>query len=294
MVFLSAIEGNSQYLDGGAMFGNAPRAMWQKWHKPDELGRIHLATRGLLIEDEEKGIKVLCETGIGNFFPPHLAERYGVADAESNLLLRNLDVCGVSPDAIDYVILSHLHFDHVGGLLADDGQLNFPNARYLVGASAFERAQRAHMRDRASFIADLPDKLRDSGRLQVISTAQDVPATLADKLEFIFTDGHTVGQMHVLWGDRRKIFFAGDLIPGRAWVHLAITAGYDRFPELLIDEKQSLYERAIREDWLLFFMHDIDCVAARVVTEGGDKEGGKKHRYRAAASMQLMRRYRLD
>ncbi|MDE3268935.1 MAG: MBL fold metallo-hydrolase [Pseudomonadota bacterium] len=287
MVFVSAIEGNSQWLDGGAMFGNVPRALWQKWHQPDELGRIRLATRGLLIEDEASKIKVLCETGVGNFFPPHLAKRYGVENSDENLLLRNLHACGVSADEINYVILSHLHFDHVGGLIAADGALNFPNAHYLVGARALARAEQAHRRDHASFIADLPSKLRSSKRLVLIEGADDIPVKLRGKLEFIFTEGHTVGQMHVLWGERHnKMFFASDLIPGCAWVHLAITAGYDRYPELLIDEKQALYERALQEKWLLFFMHDIDWVAAHIANEQG--------KYRAVDQMSSLSRYRFD
>lgn len=266
-IYVSAVEGNSQYLDGGAMFGSVPRVLWEKWHEYDKLGRIELATRGLLIECQ--GILILCEAGIGNFFPPHLAERYGVSNPSENRLLTSLDKLGVEPGEIDYVILSHLHFDHVGGLLTKSGDLNFPKAKYVVGERAFARACQPHFRDRASFIKDLPKKLRDSGRLILVDTHK-IAGILEERLEFIFTEGHTVGQMHTVFkGNKGKIFFAGDLIPGVAWVHLPVTAGYDRFPENLIDEKKALYEKMSGEKWHIFYMHDIKVKASRVKYENG-------------------------
>ena len=266
---LSAIEGNALHLDGGAMFGNAPRALWEKWHKPDHLGRIRLATRALLIERKEsdRQVKILCETGVGNFFPPKLATRYGVEDSDRNMLLSSLQARGIRPEEIDYVFISHLHFDHTGGLLTREGELNFPHARYVVGRDAYERAEKPTQRDHASFIPGLTQKLKASGRLQIIdeNTFAEIPG-----LELLYTDGHTIGQMHVLYsGKNEKIFFCGDLIPGLAWLHLPITTGYDRFPEKLIEEKKHLYSRALKEQWLLFFMHDPKILMVNLQEEEG-------------------------
>src|SRR6187455_474621 len=115
MLKLSSVVGNSQRLDGGAMFGNAPRALWSRWIEPDELGRIPLSCRAFLVEDAER--RVLIETGIGSFFEPSLRDRYGVQE-ERHVLLDSLAALGVESHTIDWVILSHLHFDHAGGLLA--------------------------------------------------------------------------------------------------------------------------------------------------------------------------------
>jgi glyoxylase-like metal-dependent hydrolase (beta-lactamase superfamily II) len=111
-----SIDGNSQKLDGGSMFGNAPKAMWSRWIAPDELNRIPLACRCLLVKDLD-GRNVLFETGIGAFFEPALRERYGVVESH-HVLLDSLAEAGVSHEDIDVVVLSHLHFDHAGGLLA--------------------------------------------------------------------------------------------------------------------------------------------------------------------------------
>src|SRR5688572_13073930 len=147
-MYASEVMGNSQRLDGGALFGNAPRALWSRWHEPDELNRIPLACRALLIEDGARNI--LLEAGIGAFFAPEQRERYGVVEPQ-HVLLDSLAKRGLSHENIDVVILSHLHFDHAGGVLdtyrADSApRLLFPNARFVVSKTAFERAQNPHLR----------------------------------------------------------------------------------------------------------------------------------------------------
>lgn len=269
-MLLSSVEGNGQCLDGGAMFGHVPRVLWSQWCTPDSRGRIQLACRTLLIEYGK--LKILCETGIGTFFDPKKSERYGVQNKGSHQLLRNLEAIEVKEEDINYVILSHLHFDHAGGLLPTysemlNGKKNlcFPKAHYVVGEKAFERACHPHLRDQASFIPGLTDQLQDSDRL-IIVRGNKLPGVLEDHLSFIFTDGHTPGQMHILFKNQsgKKIFFAGDIIPGKAWVHLPITMGYDRWPEKLIEEKQMLYKQAEKEKWLIFFTHDKDTACARI------------------------------
>ena len=266
---ITSIEGNRQLLDGGAMFGNAPRTVWEKWIAPDSLGRIPLACRCLLIEFN--GLRILCETGIGAFFEPKLADRFGVQMPDRHLLLENLKAAGHPAETIDYVILSHLHFDHAGGLLPTYQEMQngntglaFPKAKFVVGAEAWERALHPHSRDKASFIPGLTEKLKNSGRLIVYPT-DPLPKELSDVVEFVISEGHTPGQMLTLFkGGKEKVFFCGDLIPGRPWVHLPITMGYDRYPELLIDEKTALYQRAVPENWLLFFTHDPEAAGSHI------------------------------
>lgn len=265
MLRLDSIEGNTQRLDGGAMFGNCPRAVWAKWAPPDELNRITLACRGLLARDGRQS--VLIEAGIGAFFEPKLRERYGVMEQE-HVLLRSLCEVGTGPEEVDAVVLSHLHFDHAGGLLTawEEGEaprLVFPRARYVVGRKAWERAIRPHPRDRASFIPELNALLEQSGRLEVVE--DDGRSSLGDGWSFAFSDGHTPGlTMARVTSSRGPVTFVGDLIPGVPWVHVPITMGYDRFPELLIEEKQALLERVIGEEGWVYFTHDPKTAACRV------------------------------
>ena len=279
---LWSILGNSQKLDGGAMFGNAPRALWERWTTVDDANRIDLACRALLASPLA-GKTVLFEAGIGAFFAPTLRERYGVVEA-NHVLLDSLAEAGFSHEDIDVVVLSHLHFDHAGGLLAPwaEGRapsLLFPNATFVVGAAHWQRARDPHPRDRASFIPELPGLLEASGRLQLVEG--DRCEALGDAVRFHHSDGHTPGLLLAeIAGPERVdgephggVVFCADLIPGRPWVHVPITMGYDRNAELLIDEKRAFLEDKLARNVHLFFTHDPGCALAQVVRDDKGKFG---------------------
>jgi glyoxylase-like metal-dependent hydrolase (beta-lactamase superfamily II) len=191
------------------------------------------------------------------------------------VLLASLAELGLSDRDIDVVVLSHLHFDHAGGLLApfragSQSELLFPRAQFVVGRTAFERAEHPHLRDRASYIPELPELLRASGRLRLIDSQTDVRDLLGERVRFEETLGHTPGMLHArVAGKAARLFFAADLVPGRAWVHLPITMGYDRYPEHLIDEKSALFSDFAARGEYLFFTHDPDVAAARISETGG-------------------------
>ena len=279
---LWSILGNAQKLDGGAMFGNAPRALWQRWTTVDDANRIDLACRALLARPLN-GKTVLFETGIGAFFEPALRERYGVVEAR-HVLLDSLRDAGVSHEDIDVVVLSHLHFDHAGGLLApwaegEAPRLLFPNATFVVGKAHWQRALDPHPRDRASFIPELPALLEDSGRLELVDG--DRSQALGDAVRFHHSDGHTPGLMlaeivgpEVVDGQPHGgLVFCADLVPGRPWVHVPITMGYDRNAELLIDEKRAFLEDKLARNVHLYFTHDPGCALAQVTRDDKGRFG---------------------
>jgi glyoxylase-like metal-dependent hydrolase (beta-lactamase superfamily II) len=279
---LVSLLGNSQKLDGGAMFGNAPKAMWEKWYECDEHNRIHLQCRCLLVQDGERNI--LFETGIGAFFEPKLKERFGIVEPEHRLV-QSLEQHGLSPDDIDIIVLSHLHFDHAGGLLSEYQEneqpvLIFKNAHVIISEAAWQRAIHPHVRDKASFVPYLPELLENSGRLERVQGTRS--AMLGERFRFHYSDGHTPGMLLTeIESDDGPVVFGADLIPGTAWVHVPITMGYDRYPEMLIDEKRRLLSDLNAREGKLFFTHDPIHAVAKI-------EQNEKGRYVAVEPAEVL------
>ena len=255
-----------------------PRALWERWITPDERNRIPLACRCLLVREGTRNI--LFETGIGTFFEPKKRDRFGVLEP-NHVLLDNLKALGLTHEDIDVIVLSHLHFDHAGGLLSEwqegvDSELLFPNAIIIVGAEAWTRALNPHFRDRASFLPHLHRLLEESGRLEIVDSPTS--KTLGSGYSFHLSHGHTPGLLltEIEMPDG-PVVFAGDLIPGTPWVHLPITMGYDRYPELLIEEKQRLLSYLKDQNGRLFFTHDASVAMSSIARDDRGRYSSTNH-----------------
>lgn len=207
------IRGNSMRLDGGTMFGNAPKALWQKWIQADERGMIDIASNCLLVKTGDYNL--LFDTGCGAYLSPDMKARFAVKE-EKHMLLQALAQQGLSDSGISHVVLSHLHFDHVGGLLSAwepdrKPDLLFPNALFVVGEENFKRSKSPHHRDRASFIPGLSEKLQATGRL-VFKRGGDCLNVGGLTIEFFQSQGHTPGML-ISWiqAQGNTVVFTGDL-----------------------------------------------------------------------------------
>lgn len=144
-------------------------------------------------------------------------------------------------------------------------KLLFPNKKFIVSKKAFARACRPYPCDRASFIPELINLLKQRNRLEIIINEKTSSDTLGDSYKFHYSDGHTPGMILTeIKTDNVPIIFAADLIPGTPWVHLPITMGYDRYSEKVIDEKRELLEYIVNNKGSIFFTHDSECHMSQV------------------------------
>ena len=256
-------------LDGGAMFGVVPKALWQKQIPADANNLCTWAMRSLLVEHENR--LLLIDTGIGakqsdKFFSHY--HLHGDMSLKSELAKR-----GFGLEDITDVLLTHLHFDHVGGAVErrSDGVLEptFPNAQYWSCERHWQWAMKPNPREKASFLSENLLPLETSGQLVFVPREDRWNRTAFDQrfpgLEIFFADGHTESQMIPVISYRgKKVAFMADLIPAAAHIPTAWVIGYDTRPLLTMEEKALLLKRAADEEWVLFFEHDAQNACCTV------------------------------
>ena len=256
-------------LDGGAMFGIIPKVLWQKTNPPDDANRIKLSTRHLLLESSSK--KIIIDAGMGTKWDEKLKKIYAVDESYS--LARALNDAGLSFENITDVILTHLHFDHAGGSTESiDGKFipAFPNAKYYVQRENFEWAMNPTEKDKGSFVKNDYVPLVEEGVLNFINGNEQFD----DEIDFIVTNGHTIGQQLVKISDSSNtILFCADLVPTISHIPVPYLMGYDVQPLITVKEKNEILPLAAKENWKLFFGHDPEFAFATVKqTDKGVRE----------------------
>ena len=258
---VSTLETGRFALDGGAMFGVVPKVIWQKKHPADELNRIDLALRVVLLQGQ--GRVILIDTGIGDKFPEKQAQMYGIDQSQSNLL-SSLNQAGLRPEDVTDVILTHLHFDHAGGATClKDGQLapTFPQARYWVQRENWDWALNPSEKDRASYLPENFLPLHESGQLQLLEGPGDIFPGIRARL----SQGHTTGQQLIeIYAQDETAIYCADIIPTASHIAVPFVMGYDLRPLQTIAEKKAILADAHTGNWILIFEHDPNIAACRV------------------------------
>ncbi len=274
---LKALETCRFYLDGGAMFGVVPKVLWERTNPSDGKNRIEMAARTLLVDNDKR--RIIVDTGVGQGWNPKFSQIYGIDHSNYNLS-DSLKGAGLSTEDITDVILTHLHFDHVGGATFVDGdgavRPTFPNATYYVQKKQYEWAIHPSEKDQASYRNEKYVPLFEEGRLVLLDGEKEF-------LPGIFlgiTNGHTVAHHTVLVTDGKEtLYHPGDTIPTSSHIPLPYIMGYDNSPLTTLEEKKDILAKAAGRNFILFFEHDPKYAATFVEnTEKG---------YRAGAPVEL-------
>jgi glyoxylase-like metal-dependent hydrolase (beta-lactamase superfamily II) len=264
---LHAIDTGFFKLDGGAMFGVVPKSIWQKTNPSDENNLCVWAMRCLLIEDGAK--LILIDNGIGKKQDPKFLSHYYL-HGESNLS-KSLHTVGISESDVTDMFLTHLHFDHCGGGVINNGgklALAFPNAPYWSNADHWKWATEPNAREKASFIKDNIFPMQESGHLTFIDLNEPSPFKQFD----IFpASGHTEKMMIPKIKYKDKIIcFMADLLPSVGHIPLPYVMGYDTRPLLTLEEKGKFLDDAADHQYILFLEHDPihECCTVKRTEKG--------------------------
>lgn len=259
---LHSLESGSLMLDGGAMYGVVPKPLWERSSPADEKNRIKLTTRHLLLISNDK--KILIDTGSGKNWDEKFKRIYAV-DTSAHDMFPELSKFGIKREEITDVIITHLHFDHIGGAVLFEGNRivpAFPNATYHIQKKQFEWGLNPSDRDKASYFKDRYVPLAEEGILNRI----EGETNFDDDIELLVMEGHTFSQQIVKISDSSNtLLYCGDLIPLSSHINPPYIMGYDLQPLVTLEEKKKLLPKAVEENWILFFEHDPEIAAATIV-----------------------------
>lgn len=257
-------------LDGGAMFGVVPKALWNKTNPADQNNMCNWAMRCLLIEDGNR--LILVDNGIGDKQDARFFSHYYMSGDDS--LISSLKKAGFGPDDVTDMFLTHLHFDHCGGSIKNNAdktgfETTFKNATYWSNSEHWDWATKPNPREKASFLKENIIPIQESGQLKFIDGENS--KQLGEHISFSYMRGHTDAMMlpHIEYKGKTVVFMA-DLLPSAGHIPLPYVMGYDTRPLLTLTEKEKFLNRAAEEEFILFFEHDSvnECCTVQKTDKG--------------------------
>jgi len=263
---LTVFSDGTYPLDGGAFFGVVPKVMWSRKVEADDRNYVQAGLNSLLIRTGKQN--VLVETGMGNKLSERMVKFYG----QPALLLENLAAGGISPEDIDVVINSHLHFDHCGWNTIRDKNRNvvptFPRAKYYAPEGEWQYARKPSERDAISYIPDNYDPLVASGKMTLLKGGEEIVPGISVKT----FPGHTASmQAIIVQSGGKTACYISDLMPTTAHLDLTWGMGFDLYPLQTIESKKEYYAKALSEKWLTVFTHDAKTPWAYLERDGTGK-----------------------
>lgn len=255
--------------DGGALFGVVPRPLWERRAVPDARNRIRLASRCLVAVDPDARRVVLVDCGLGDKWKAKQVDLFAI-DRSAGGLDAGLARLGLSRADVTDVLLTHLHFDHAGGVTrrGPGGRLElvFPRATHHLQRRAWQHAHAPSEREAGGFFPDDFELLGHSNQLHLV----EGEAQLFPDVELIVSEGHTPGQqLPRFHGDGTHVTYCGDVIPTHVHLRPSWIMAYDLFPVTTLEEKKVLMAEALEDGGVLVFDHDAQMAACRLGEENG-------------------------
>jgi glyoxylase-like metal-dependent hydrolase (beta-lactamase superfamily II) len=279
---LTVFSDGTYPLDGGAFFGVVPKIMWSRKIAADDKNYVTSGLNSLLIRTGKQ--TVLVETGMGNKLSERMVKFYG----QPAQLLSNLAAGGVSPEDIDIVINTHLHFDHCGWntIRNKEGKIvpTFPRAKYYAPEGEWQYARRPSERDAISYIPDNYDPLVQSGQMTLLKGGEEIVPGISVRtfpghtasMQAVIVNGHPGferARLQAAPSDATKqggalategahdkgattACYISDLIPTAAHIDLTWGMAFDLYPLQTIESKKEYYAESVAQRWLTVFTHD--------------------------------------
>jgi glyoxylase-like metal-dependent hydrolase (beta-lactamase superfamily II) len=271
-------------LDGGAMFGIIPKPLWSKFIPADELNRIELSLRVMLIQTTNRNI--LIDTGIGDYHGEKFDDRFGIKGTVNPLVALLEKHFNLSANDITDLIVSHLHFDHIGGLgkSTSEHSMLFPKATLHIHQEHYNYALKPTQRDAGSFhsqyFAPLIKEADQKGLVHWISGENGIILKDGeDVINFRCSHGHTPWLLHAY--DEKFIYMA-DLVPTAHHIPIPWVMGYDIAPGRTTIDKENFYQFILEHDLTMIFEHDIAQWGAKIIQKNvGDYSSSKLYRVSA-------------
>lgn len=250
---LQVVSGGQLWIDGGNMFGVIPKALWQRYARPDDLNRILLETNCLIVRKGKQ--TALIDTGYGAKCSKRQRENHVLQ--EGFPLVENLSKIGIQPEDLDLVVLTHLHFDHAGGCTRQNGstviQPTFPRARYVIQRTEWEDATADLPELAGAYFKDDFVPLEEAGQLELIDGDLELMPGLYTRLMGGHTRGHQVIDLRSQ--DQQAIYLA-DLCPLTTHLSTFWTTAYEQYPLALRRTKPKILYEATNQEAVAIFAHD--------------------------------------
>ena len=260
---ITALSDAQFALDGGAMFGVVPRALWQRLTPVNEDHTIPLATNPFLIEGN--GVCMVIEPGMGQRWSERQKSMFHIDSSAGHELVASLRAAGVEPQHVTHCLMSHCHFDHIGAACGLDGQPVFANAQHWT-AEIEKQATLAegHLR-RASYRIEDLQPLIDAELLHTFTGVQEI----VPGISMIELKGHSEGVSLVKIESQEQVaVFWSDVVPTRNHVHLPFIMAYDLNASDSWEVRNEWIPRAAQDGWLALLYHDPIAPIGKFVFDG--------------------------